>query len=112
MSRLPIRVLSLAVLAIFGACGCSFFPVSGPSSEAIESGQSETVPYYLLKITEGTIDVLASHEPKGLAGAFTDVRPSSRIVFGIGDVVSITVFEAAAGGLFIPLEAGVRPGSP
>ena len=111
MSRLPIRVLFLAVLAIFGTCGCSFFPVSGPSSEAIESGQSEAAPYYLIKITEGAIDVLASHEPKGLAGAFTDVRPSSRIVFGIGDVVSITVFEAAAGGLFIPLEAGVRPGN-
>ena len=30
---------------------------------------------------------------------------------GIGDIVSITVFEAAAGGLFIPAEAGVRPGN-
>jgi polysaccharide export outer membrane protein len=33
------------------------------------------------------------------------------IRFGIGDVVSVTIFEAAAGGLFIPLEAGVRPGN-
>ncbi len=49
--------------------------------------------------------------PKGLAGAFTDRRPPANITFGIGDVVSITVFEAAAGGLFIPLEAGVRPGN-
>ena len=27
------------------------------------------------------------------------------------DVVSVTIFEAAAGGLFIPSEAGVRPGN-
>jgi polysaccharide export outer membrane protein len=65
----------------------------------------------LIKLTPETIDILAAHEPKGLAGAFTDQRPPSKIVFGIGDVVSITVFEAAAGGLFIPLEAGVRPGN-
>ncbi|MGP0010914.1 MAG: polysaccharide biosynthesis/export family protein [Methylocella sp.] len=65
----------------------------------------------MVKLTPETIDVLAAHEPKGLAGAFTDLRPPSKIVFGIGDVVSITVFEAAAGGLFIPLEAGVRPGN-
>jgi polysaccharide export outer membrane protein len=65
----------------------------------------------LIKLTPETIDVLAAHEPKGLAGAFTDRRPSANITFGIGDVVSVSIFEAAAGGLFIPLEAGVRPGN-
>jgi polysaccharide export outer membrane protein len=96
---------------MLGSGGCSYFPVAGPSSADIESGKSETVPYQLIKLTPETIDILAAHEPKGLAGAFTDQRPPSKIVFGIGDVVSITVFEAAAGGLFIPLEAGVRPGN-
>jgi polysaccharide export outer membrane protein len=46
-----------------------------------------------------------------LAGAFTDRRPPTSITFGIGDTVSVTIFEAAAGGLFIPQEAGVRPGN-
>ena len=114
MSGSRIGLVSLAVLAMLGAGGCSFFsgfPVAGPTSEAIVSGQSEVVPYHLVKLTSGTIDILAANEPKGLAGAFTDRRPSARIVFGIGDVVAVTVFEAAAGGLFIPLEAGVRPGN-
>jgi polysaccharide export outer membrane protein len=57
------------------------------------------------------MDILAGYEPKGLAGAFLDRRPAANINFGIGDVVSVTIFEAAAGGLFIPLEAGVRPGN-
>jgi polysaccharide export outer membrane protein len=96
---------------MLGSGGCSFFPVNGPSSADIEAGRSETIPYQLVKLTPETIDILAANEPKGLAGAFTDQRPPSKIVFGIGDVVSITVFEAAAGGLFIPLEAGVRPGN-
>ena len=88
MSGSRIGFISLAALAILGAGGCTFFPVSGPSSAAIESGYSETVPYQLVKLTLRAIDILAAHEPKGLAGAFTDPRPSSKIVFGIGDVVS------------------------
>lgn len=104
-------LVSLFTLALLGAGGCSFFPVSGPTSSDIESGASPTVPYALIKLAPETIDILAAHEPKGLAGAFTDRRPPANITFGIGDVVSVTVFEAAAGGLFIPLEAGVRPGN-
>jgi polysaccharide biosynthesis/export protein len=111
MSGSRIGLISLAALAMLGSGGCSFFPVSGPSSLDIESGNSATVPYQLVKLSTESIDVLAAHEPKGLAGAFTDQRPPSKIVFGIGDVISTTVFEAAAGGLFIPLEAGVRPGN-
>jgi polysaccharide export outer membrane protein len=111
MSGSRIGLISLAALAILGLGGCSFFPVAGPSSADIESGVSEVAPYHLVKLSSQVIDVLAAHEPKGLAGAFTDARPSQKIVFGIGDVVSTTIFEAAAGGLFIPLEAGVRPGN-
>ena len=111
MLSLRCGLISLFALALLGTGGCSFFPVNGPTSRDIDSGTSETVPYALIKLSPETIDILAAHEPKGLAGAFTDRRPSANITFGIGDVVSVTIFEAAAGGLFIPLEAGVRPGN-
>jgi polysaccharide export outer membrane protein len=111
MLGLRCGLISLFTLALLGAGGCTFFPVNGPTSLDIYSETSQTVPYALIKLTPETIDILAAHEPKGLAGAFTDRRPSANITFGIGDVVSVTVFEAAAGGLFIPLEAGVRPGN-
>jgi polysaccharide biosynthesis/export protein len=104
-------LISLFTLVLLGVGGCSYFPVAGPTSADIYSGTSPTVPYALIKLTPETIDILAAHEPKGLAGAFTDRRPSANITFGIGDVIDITVFEAAAGGLFIPIEAGVRAGN-
>jgi len=106
-----ILALSLALLALLGAGGCAFFPGPGPESWDIQSGFSPTVPYALVKLDQSSIDILAAHEPKGLAGAFTDRRLPKVITFGIGDVVDTTIFEAAAGGLFIPLEAGVRPGN-
>jgi polysaccharide export outer membrane protein len=111
MLSLRCGLISLFALALLGAGGCSFFPVNGPTSADIKNGTSPTVPYALIKLAPETIDILAAYEPKGLAGAFTDRRPSANITFGIGDVVSVTIFEAAAGGLFIPLEAGVRPGN-
>src|SRR5580658_10382025 len=111
MLALRCGLISLFTLALLGAGGCTFFPVAGPTSADIYNGTSPTVPYALIKLTPETIDILAAYEPKGLAGAFTDWRPSADITFGIGDVVSVTIFEAAAGGLYIPLEAGVRPGN-
>ncbi len=111
MSSLRRAFPVLLAFPLAGAGGCGFFPVSGPTAYDIESGTSAVAPYHLVKLAPHVLDVLAAHEPKGLAGAFTDRRPPSNITFGIGDVVSVTIFEAAAGGLFIPLEAGVRPGN-
>ncbi|MGC2221422.1 MAG: polysaccharide biosynthesis/export family protein [Methylocella sp.] len=114
MFGLRCGLISLLTLSLLGVGGCapsSFFPEAGPTSFAIQSGTSPTVPYALIKLTPETIDILAAHEPKGLAGAFTDRRPSANITFGIGDVVSVTIFEASSGGLFIPVEAGARSGN-
>src|ERR1700724_3996745 len=38
-------------------------------------------------------------------------RSPRRITLGIGDVVSVTIFGGEAGGLFLPSEAGARPGN-
>src|SRR6185312_13650898 len=92
--------------------GCSFVPASGPADYNIRAESSPTIPYALVKLTPESIGIVAHYEPRGLAGIFPDKGvPPSRIKFGIGDVVSVTIFEAAAGGLFIPTEAGVRPGN-
>lgn len=111
MFRFRSAFVSLLAIAVSGAGGCAFFPIEGPTSANVASERSETVPYALVKLSPEVIDILAAYEPKGLAGVFTDKRPSSDIKFGIGDIVAVTIFEAAAGGLFIPLEAGVRPGN-
>lgn len=101
------------VLAVFGG-GCSIMPATGPEiGEIYRSGDTtdpERLPYALVKVTPQVIDLLATWTPR-IANAFTDRRPPQSIKFGIGDVVSVSIFEAAAGGLFIPIEAGVRPGN-
>src|SRR4051812_27034131 len=91
--------------------GCGMMPASGPYGVAVTSEVASSVPYALIKLTPAVVDALAEYEPAVLAGTFMDRRPPTAIKFGIGDTIAVTVFEAAAGGLFIPIEAGVRPGN-
>ncbi len=103
--------ITLAAVAAIGLGGCGFLANDGPASVEVLKQQSDITPYALVKLSPETVDVLAAYEPKGLAGAFTDRRPAANIKFGVGDIVSTTIFEATAGGLFIPLDAGARPGN-
>ena len=100
------------VAAILLTSGCSILPADGPASMDVRAGQTdpESLPYGLVKLSPGAIDLLAVDAPR-LSVAFADRRPPQKIKLGIGDIVRVTVFEAGAGGLFIPLEAGVRPGN-
>ncbi len=92
--------------------GCSVMPVAGPQTWDIAGGQTdpESLAYALVKLTPRVVDTLVANAPQ-IAGAFTDRRGPELIRFGIGDVLSITIFEAGAGGLFTPAETAVRSGN-
>jgi polysaccharide export outer membrane protein len=106
-----------AFVAIGGAvltagCGSLLLPASGPNSIVVRAGIPWNGPAYgLVRLTPKVINTLDEYGPRTLSAVFGDHRPPPEIHFGIGDVVSVTIFEAAAGGLFIPAEAGVRPGN-
>jgi polysaccharide biosynthesis/export protein len=91
--------------------GCGLFPMSGPAGMDILSGQRDqtSLSYAVVKVTPKVIDVLGKSAPRLIL--FNDRRRPKDIVFGIGDVVSVTIFESSSGGLFIPGEGGVRPGN-
>jgi polysaccharide export outer membrane protein len=104
---------AIALSATIAHGGCSMLPTAGPASAYVLSGQldPESLPYSIVRITPEVELILASHAPPRIGRAFPDRGSPSEIRFGTGDVVSVTLFESAAGGLFIPIEAGVRPGN-
>jgi polysaccharide export outer membrane protein len=115
-AQLLLRTLtaSLLVAIAFNVAGCSsaLFPAAGPNSAVVRSGKSESGQQYaLVKLTPEVVNIMDEYGPGTLSAVFGDERPPPEVRFGIGDVVSVTIFEAAAGGLFIPTEAGVRPGN-
>jgi len=103
---------AIAAALLTAGCGTLLMPAAGPQSLTIRAGQPWSgPPYGLVKVTPAVIKTLDEYGPQTLTAVFGDKRPPPEIKFGIGDVVSVTIFEAAAGGLFIPSEAGVRPGN-
>jgi polysaccharide export outer membrane protein len=109
MARLRV-IVGLAVLGALGVSGgCSILPTSGPASGDVRNQpDAASLPYAYVPVNPGVVDLLSRFAPR-LAGIFPDRRPQRQIRFGVGDIVNVTIFEAAAGGLFIPAEASVRP---
>ena len=64
----------------------------------------------LSEVTPKVATVLAKAAPR-LVTDFPDRSRPRDIRFGIGDILSVTIFEASSGGLFIPAEGSVRPGN-
>jgi polysaccharide export outer membrane protein len=102
-------IILMSLLAPLG--GCALLPADGPASMEIRSGieYPDSVPYAYVKITPQVAHVVAGAAPR--LTQFKDRRRPGDIRFGVGDILAITIYEAASGGLFIPAEAGVRPGN-
>ena len=107
--RVLLGVPALFVVAALGGCG--WMSVNGPAASDILSGQRDPVSlnYAVVKVTPKVIEVQARNLPRLVA--FKENQRPRDITFGIGDILGVTIFEAASGGLFIPAEGGVRPGN-
>lgn len=102
---------------------CTSLPSAGPGARQIEAQatakatsahkpQAVGVDYALVDINKAVLAYVEEATATSLAGGFGGGRggPPS-LPLGVGDVVQVAVFESQAGGLFIPTEAGSRPGN-
>lgn len=109
------RFLAFAAIGtalLTAGCETYLLPAAGPNAAVVKTGHSWNGPGYgLVKLTPDVVNILDEYGARTLSATFGDHRPPPEITFGIGDVVAVSIFEAAAGGLFIPAEAGVRPGN-
>ena len=94
--------MSLAVVAL-GLAGCADRPASGPSALAVlDAGgaDAQSRPYEVIDVDPSSIEVLGRRPKSSFAQRFGDHRASIEPVIGIGDMVSVTIWEASSGGLF------------
>jgi len=116
VSSLRTSLFLIAVAAVLPAC--SLLPATGPKSDAINSyatagvRSNAALPYALVDVSADTIGFLSQPNVVTFQGLFPDKRPKPEQVAGVGDVLNISIFEAAPGGLFTPATAaGARPGN-
>jgi len=112
--RAPLSVIIASALLP----GCMLLPATGPTSEAVTGNATASLrsnaalPYTLVDVSADTIGFLSQPNLISFKGAFPDKRPKPTQVVGVGDVLNISIFEAAPGGLFTPGQAaGARPGN-
>src|ERR1700760_96398 len=110
----PVAAIALSVVLP----GCSLLPATGPSSDTVNGNATASVrsntalPYALVDVSSDTIGFLSQPNLISFQGAFPDKRPKPTQVVGVGDVLNLSIFEAAPGGLFTPGQAaGARPGN-
>lgn len=109
--RLWLARTSIALAPLLTA-GCGMFAASGPYSPDIMAySGGPDAQYELVPLSPRVSAALARRGGLKGVGAFSDRPPAPDIRLGVGDVVAVTVFEAQAGGLFIPLQAASRPGN-
>ena len=106
------RFVIFGCAILCGGCGSQLLPDSGPNALDVKMGNTwNGPPYGRVKLSPEVVNILDEYGPRTLSALFGDHRRPPEVKIGIGDIVNITVFESAAGGLFIPAEAGVRPGN-
>jgi polysaccharide export outer membrane protein len=109
-----LRLAAMAALSSLAACG---LPFDGPRGEDVLKGatthvddEGPNLPYCLVSLSPRVAALLVKSQPR-LAGRFSDRRGATPVLIGIGDVIRVTLFESAPGGLFFPLEGGSRTGN-
>ena len=94
------RVL-LAAGAVVALVGCSTVPNVGPTKQnVIAQSKAPDQPYLLVPITDYVVEQLISFPGPSLYGKFGDYRGAVEQRIGVGDRLEVSIFEAAAGGLF------------
>lgn len=117
MKHKGIYIISLALLLT----GCSFLPASGPYSGDIggmalkttdPAPSKEDFKYAKIDLTQKLAADLRTSSKSTVQGYKWPATGSANSVgLSVGDTVAITIYESQSGGLFIPTEAGVRPGN-
>lgn len=112
---------ALSALTIVLLSGCTTLPRSGPDQESVVSQASVRVEsvdrkvgidYALVDINKTVLAYADDTKTASLSGSFGAGRGGPpQIVLGVGDIIQVSVFESQSGGLFIPADAGSRPGN-
>ena len=99
----------IALLPALLLAACGSLPAAGPDAAAIRAeARDKAPPFDIIALDPAVAEALARHGEQSLSdafgtgtlgtGALGGAAPDIRI--GVGDTVTLTIFEAAAGGLF------------
>jgi len=115
------RLIGLSTNALLALClaGCAALPNNGPSASTIidranDTGsdkQGASSPYAVVDISENVVSAFERHKPPGFRRSFNMNAPAPTGTLGVGDIVSVSIYEASSGGLFGTGDLGTGVGT-
>lgn len=92
-----------AFLVLALTAGCSGLPSTGPSASQVATHANEASvgrDYLIVDLNAAVVSAASNYRINPLSQYFASVKPPPTQVIGVGDVLSMTLFEAGQGGLF------------
>lgn len=115
--RAPAFTAALLAWALAG-CTSVIVPKDGPTGAEIHESAELTLSdagrlsYALVKMTPLVVSTMQTErQPVAQFSRLSRVEQTADVRIGPADTLNITIFEASAGGLFIPNDAGSRAGN-
>src|SRR5262249_2255627 len=106
-------ILSAAWLLTVAGCTDTYISQTGPSRadlvnkaqlNVLPTGPEQVLQYALVPLNRATVALLGTDEDFANFPAAPTEQKAADGLIGIGDQISITVFESGSGGLFLPRE--------
>ena len=95
------KFAKLSLAAVCVALSSCTMPSSGPSANKIQvEAKDQYAPYTLVNVTPNVISILSQGFDKQLAASLGNAKKRSSALIGVGDIVSIAIWEASPDGLF------------
>lgn len=99
------KVSGVAAVAVATALlsGCATLPAAGPTTEQIDPpsvSNTAIKDYLLVDLNQRVVDVLSQYRAAPFSKRFAAPQPAPGQIVGVGDVLSVQLFEAGQGGLF------------
>ena len=94
--------------------GCSTLPTAGPTTgEVVDQAVKDDQPRFdVVDVDDNVVSTLLAQPAESLRTRFQKYGKPPDPKIGIGDTITVTIWEAAAGGLFgAGITTGVSPGS-
>lgn len=100
------KSMAVFVPALALLSGCAVLPSAGPVVSEIEAASSDRrespFDFHLIDLEDDVVSVLSSYQPQGLGEVFAGAKWAPKHIVGVGDVVSVVVWEQGNDRLFAP----------
>ncbi len=92
----------VTVVAGLAMGGCAMLPGAGPETGDVVAAKPGVaqIAYKVLDVSKDVVERLNTRKDNTFAGTFPERSGGASEAIGVGDYVAVTIWEAAAGGLF------------